>query len=450
MKTPCSSRRPNGLAVVVKLLLVALVLSTSCSDDDNPSAPDPSPATSSYRAEVAVSWLNMEMRLARTTPQVPANMLGRPFAYASVAAYEAAVPGMTGYRSLGGQLNGLGALPPADPTLVYNWALSSNAALAAVNRRLFANAAPAALAAIDSLEAANETALRSSLGAEVSQRSADFGKQVAAVVLAWAATDGFDNATPYTPPTGPGMWVPTPPAFAAAALANWRTNRPLVAGSGDGADPGQPTAYSTTPGSAFYTMVEEVKTVAQNRTPDQTAIALFWNDAANGRNFTPLGHWASILAQVLARENPALDKALVANAKMSIGMTDALISTMKTKYTYNVLRPVSYIRATLNAPDWLPLIPTPAFPEYSSNHAALSGAAAEMLTQEFGPNYAFTDQNYAQFGLGIRSYTSFEHAATEAGLSRLYGGIHYRRSCELGQAQGKKVAQNINARVTWR
>ncbi|MCC3158941.1 vanadium-dependent haloperoxidase [Hymenobacter sp. 15J16-1T3B] len=440
--------RFGSLVVVAKLLLT--LLSTSCSDDNNNPQPSPSPATSSYRADVAVSWLNMETRLARTTPQIPANMLGRPFAYASVAAYEAAVPGMAGYRSLGGQLNGLGALPTPDPNLVYNWALSSNAALAAVNRRLFANAAPAALAAIDSLEAATETALRGSLGAEVSQRSTDFGKQVAAAVLAWAATDGFDNTTSYTPPTGPGLWVSTPPAFAPAALANWRFNRPLVAGSGDGADPGQPTPYSTTPGSPFYAMVEEVKTIAQNRTPEQTAIALFWNDAANGRNFTPLGHWASILAQVLVRDNAALDKALVANAKMSIAMTDALISTMKTKYLYNVLRPVTYIRASMGQPDWLPLITTPAFPEYSSNHAALSAAAAQMLTDVFGPNYAFTDQNYAQFGLGTRSYTSFEQAATEAGLSRLYGGIHYRRSCEVGQAQGKQVAQNINTRLTWK
>ncbi len=442
------------VASSLKLLIFSSLLFTaSCSDSDSDGpapAANPSPAAATYRAGVALSWMNLELRLVRTTPVVPAITFGRPFAYAGVAGYEAAVPGMAGYKSLAGQLNGLAGLPTADPAQAYNWALSANAALAAINRSLFANASAANLATVDSLEAANLAALQGSLGAEASRRSVDFGKQVAAAVFAWAKTDGHDNATPYTPPTGPGLWVPTPPQFSPAVFPNWGSCRSLVAGSGEAADPGPPLAYNTAPGSPFYNMATEVMSIAQARTAEQTAIALFWNDVPNGRSFTPPGHWVSILAQVLARDEAALDQALFAHAKLGICLNDALISSMKTKFVYNVLRPVTYIRATLGQPAWLPLIPTPAFPEYSANHATLSAAAGEALTEIYGANYAFTDQSYVAFGQAARSYTSFEQAAGEAGLSRLYGGIHYRASVEKGLIQGKKVAQNIDTKLRFK
>ena len=438
-------------SLLVLLIFSGLMAITSCSDSESPTpGASPSPAAATYRADIALNWTTLQLRLVRTTPVVAALTFGRPFAYAGVAGYEAAVPGMDGYRSLAGQLNGLSGLPTADPTQTYNWALSANAALAAINRSLFANASPANLAAVDSLEAANLAAFQGSLGAEASRRSVDFGKQVAAAVFAWAKTDGHDNSAPYTPPTGPGLWVPTPPQFGPAVFPNWGNSRSLVAGSGEGADPGPPLAYNTAPGSPFYNMAGEVLSIAQTRTPEQTAIALFWNDVPNGRSFTPPGHWVSILAQVLARDGATLDKALFAHAKLGICLSDALISSMKTKFVYNVLRPVTYIRATLGQPAWLPLIPTPAFPEYSANHATLSAAAAEALTEIYGSNYPFTDQSYVPFGVAVRSYTSFEQAAAEAGLSRLYGGIHYRASVEKGLIQGKKVAQNIDAKLRFK
>ncbi|WP_210516054.1 vanadium-dependent haloperoxidase [Hymenobacter terricola] len=450
MRTITSTFRLGAIGRVGQLLIMGcLMFNTACSDNAEP-APDPSPATDSYRADVAVTWLNMQLKLARTTPVTTANVFGRPFAYAGIVGYEAVVPGMAGYRSLAGQLNGLAGMPATDKSQVYNWPLSANAALAAISRTMFANASPANLATMDSLEAANKTAYQASLAPEVVSRSIDFGKKVAGAVFEWSKTDGYDNPAVYTPPTGPGMWVPTPPAFGPPIFPFWGSNRPLVAGSGDGADPGPPLAYSTTLGSPFQLMVKEVLDIAQARTAEQTAIALFWNDVPNGRSFTPPGHWVSILAQVLSRENAPLDKAVLAYAKLGMYMNDATISCLKAKYTYNLLRPVSYIRSAMGQPTWSPLIPTPGHPEYSAGHATVSSSAAEALTEVFGPSYAFTDQNYAQFGLGSRSYTSFEQAAAEAGISRLYGGIHYRPSIEKGLVQGKKVGQTINAKLVFK
>lgn len=449
MKLRTTKRRSGGVHSLFWLMVFsALVAGSACHDEDP--AVDPSPPTSSYKADVAVAWLNVQLKVTRTTPVVAANTFGRSFGYSGIASYEAVVPGMAGYKSLASQLNGLTGLPVADRSQVYSWPLSANAALAAISRSIFTNTSPANLATIDSLEAATKVGYQASLSPEIINRSVDFGRQVAAAVFEWSRTDGYDNATAYTPPTGPGLWVPTPPAFGPPIFPFWGNKRTLVAGSGDGAEPGPPLAYSATPGSPFYLMGMEVVDVAQARTPDQTAIALFWNDAPNGRNFTPPGHWVSILAQVLVKDNAPLDKALLGYAKLGLCLNDAAISVFKTKYTYNLIRPVSYVRLALGQPTWTPLIVTPAHPEYSAAHATVSAAAAEALTEVFGSSYAFTDQNYVAFGLAARSYTSFEQAGAEAGISRLYGGIHYRPSIEKGLVQGKKVAQNINAKVVFK
>jgi len=451
MKTTRNSIFFKGLAKAFQLLLFGIFLSSaaSCDDSDSPT-PDLSPATATYRADVALSWLNMQLKLARTTSVTPANTFGRPYGYCGIVGYEAVAPGMAGYKSLAGQLNGLTGLPTADRSQMYSWPLSANAALAAINRSLFANTSVANLASIDSLESVNRTTYGAGLSTEVQTRSVEFGQRVAAAVAEWARTDGYNTTSAYTLPTGPGMWVPTAPGFGNAAFPFWGANRPLVAGSNDNADPGPPMTYSEANGSPFREMARDVYTTSQTLSAEQRAIASFWNDLPNGRNFTPPGHWISILAQVLARENKTLDQALLAYAKVGISLTDAQISCFKTKYTYNLLRPITYIRGPLGQGTWNSLIPTPAFPEYSSAHAVISGAAAEAMTEVFGPTYAFTDQNYVPFGLPARSFTSFEQAATEAGISRFYGGIHYLPSCEKGQVQGKKVAQNIRTKLAFR
>ncbi len=452
MKTAIKEYHPGKTVTFCRLLLISLFVGATACSKDTTSAPAAatSPATASYRADVAVAWINLQLKITRTTPIVAANVFGRTFGYSGITGYEAVVPGMAGYKSLAGQLNGLVGVPVADKNQVYSWPVSANAALAAINRSIFTNASPANLATIDSLEAATKAGYQASLSPDIISRSVEFGQQVAAAVIAWAKTDGYDNTAAYTPPTGPGLWVPTPPAFGPPIFPHWGSRRTLVAGSGDGADPGPPMAYSDVAGSPFYLMGKEVCDIALTRTADQTAIALFWNDAANGHSFTPPGHWNSILAQVLVKENATLDKALYAYARLGLCLNDAAISVFKAKYTYNQLRPVSYARLTLGLPTWTPLIITPSHPEYSAAHATVSAAAAEALTEVFGPNYAFTDQNYVPFGLGARSYTSFEQAGAEAGMSRLYGGIHYRPSIEKGQMQGKKVAQNIDAKLVFK
>ena len=128
-------------------------------------------------------------------------------------------------------------------------------------------------------------------------------------------------------------------------------------------------------------------------------------------------------------------------------MADAFIACWNTKYTYNLVRPVSYIKRVID-PKWEPLLTTPPFPEYPSGHSDQSAAAAEVLTQSLGDNFAFDDTTGSRDGKKPRSFRSFREAANEAAISRLYGGIHYRAAIDKGIEQGRKVATFANALKT--
>ena len=125
-------------------------------------------------------------------------------------------------------------------------------------------------------------------------------------------------------------------------------------------------------------------------------------------------------------------------AKIGVAQADAFIACWATKYEYNLLRPVTYIKRHID-PKWEPLLITPPFPEYPSGHSAQSGAVATVLTAIFGDGFAFDDETHVDDGLAARSFPSFAAAATEAASSRLYGGIHYRFGNEAGLVQGACV-----------
>jgi hypothetical protein len=225
----------------------------------------------------------------------------------------------------------------------------------------------------------------------------------------------------------------------------WGNNRTFALRSGEECAPSAPPIYSEDAESAFYNEVLEVYNTGTHLTPEQRDIALFWADDP-GATATPPGHWISILNQILETQGAVLDRAAEAYAKVGIALADSFIGCWHAKYQYNLIRPVTVIRAKLD-PDWLPLVNTPPFPEYPSGHSVQSAAAAEVLTDLFGDRYAFTDQTHADRGYLPRSFESFQAAAEEAAISRLYGGIHYRSAIEQGLAEGRCIGQQVNAIV---
>ncbi|MEP7241865.1 MAG: vanadium-dependent haloperoxidase, partial [Devosia sp.] len=166
-------------------------------------------------------------------------------------------------------------------------------------------------------------------------------------------------------------------------------------------------------------------------------------------SWTPPGHWISILMQILVRDKIPLEKSADLLMRVSVAEADAFIGCWQVKYEYDLIRPLTYIRKVID-PKWETLINTPPFPEYDSGHSVSSAAAATVLTAILGDNFAFTDTTGGKDNLPMRQFTSFWDAANQAGISRLYGGIHYRAAIENGLAQGRCIAAYSVNLKTWK
>jgi hypothetical protein len=433
-----TSVKMSGARIALVFSTIIVLALASCRKDDHHHGNGNPPA--SYTAEVVDKWLALQLRLIKNTTGVPNHAFSRHYSYSGVAALEALSPGLPSSISQFRRWNGLTGLPAEDHSFRYYYPANVNAALATINRAFFPNANANDKAAIDSLEHALNESFLAKESQERINKSAEFGKAVATAVFNWAETDGYKNANaPYTIPTGPGLWKPVP-ATASPVTPYWGNNRTIITGSISNAQPGAPIPYSTDPSSAFYKAVKKVYDVSLTLTDDQKAMAIFWRDVPGA---TSPGHWLSILHQVIKKTNVRLDKAVLAYAITGVSINDALISCWKTKYTYNVVRPVTYIREVMGYTNWNTFIGTPAHPEYSSGHASLSGAAAAAFEKIFGNIGSFTDHTYDYLGLAPRTYNSFKAIGEEAAISRLYGGIHYEFTLEAGLEEGRKVAANI-------
>lgn len=386
--------------------------------------------------------------MIKQTPGFSPPVASRAIGYSGITLYESVVSGMPEYRSLDGQLNGLGSLPRINPDVVYHWPTCANTALAFITRKLFSNASQQNLASLDSLESAFNSTFHAEISDDVYNRSVDFGREIATSIYNWSTSDGghegqFHNTDPtYVPPVGPGFWEPTPPAFATALQPHWGKNRPFLNDNVIGCQPIPHPVYSTANTSLFYSQALEVYAVWNKLTQEERDMVIFWADGTG--TYTPPGHSIAITTQVLNTLGSKLDISAVAFAKVGIAVTDAFISCWKTKYDYNLLRPITYIREFID-PTWSSHIATPPFPEYSSGHSVQSGAAAQVLSDMFGFNVSFTDTSHNDLGYAPRSFLSFFDFANEAAMSRMYGGIHFRAGIEKGVTQGIEIGRNVSA-----
>lgn len=153
-----------------------------------------------------------------------------------------------------------------------------------------------------------------------------------------------------------------------------------------------------------------------------------------------------IAAQAARKSNASLVETADTYARTAMALADGFIAAWEEKFRSGVIRPETVIAKWVDE-QWVPLLQTPPFPEYPSGHSVISTSAAQVLTSIYGDNFAFADSVEVPYGLPVRSFTSFEQAANEAAISRLYGGIHYRQAIEEGQKQGRLVGQHLLSRV---
>jgi hypothetical protein len=278
------------------------------------------------------------------------------------------------------------------------------------------------------------------------QAGLTWGGLVADQVLASRANDGSTAVVPPPVGAGPGVWEPTPPAFAPFAMPQWGHVTPFVLESPEAMRPEGPPTLDSAQWAADYNEVQALgAAVGSTRNADQSQIARFWADGAGTE--TPAGHWNHIAQDVAAAQRNTLEQNARLFALLNLAMADAAICAWDAKYAFNFWRPVTAIRfgdtdgndATAADPTWSSFITTPPFPDYISGHSTFSGAGARVLALFYGrDDVAFVSGSDALPGV-TRSFAGFSAAAAEAGRSRIYGGIHYTSANQDGLAAGAAV-----------
>lgn len=396
----------------------------------------------------AQQWIQTCFDLTWREGPSPTNA-ARCYNYLALAMYEACVGGMGGFRSLGGQLHGLGRLPDA-PAADVDWVVALAASARTVARHVYASAAPERLATLDALFD-QQVGARRAAGVKPACliRSLEHGHRIGNALNAWIDTDGWAGiqGRAYTPPVGESLWVSTPPNFRVAVEPYWAEVRPMVMRTAGEIEPLPHLTFSSAAGSPFWEQANTVYRTGLALTDEQRAIARFWTDNPLLSGL-PSGHWMLIVSQVATQRGLSLERTLEAFARLGVALHDSFLSCWTAKYRLNLLRPVTFVNRHID-PAWATFVNSPQFPEYPSGHSVASRAAAAVLTPLLG-EFAFVDDSHRDRNLPARTHASFLAAADEAAQSRLYGGIHYPMGIEGGKEHGDRVGATVLARLSTR
>ena len=274
------------------------------------------------------------------------------------------------------------------------------------------------------------------------------GHDVASRVIALRADDGWNDVVTFEGQDKPGVWQPTGPAYAGALDPQWAKLDTFVMAAPDAFDPGSPPEVGSPEWIAAYNQVKELgASDSTMRTADQTESVRFWAQGVG--TSTPAGLWAQIALEASKAGDISVANTALLFAQLGLAEGDAGIAAWNSKYAYSAWRPVTAIQdadllgspAIVSDRDWTPYVLTPPFPEYVSGHSTFSAAAGQVLEDFFGQNYAFS----TSVGSFTRSFSSFDDAVEEAGMSRIYGGIHFSFSDASGQETGRAVGSLVSS-----
>jgi hypothetical protein len=436
----------------VLLILVAFIYFTSCRQAQQK-------ADENLLANQNLLHSNMK----QLTEVIIHDVFGPPVAsriytYASLAAYEAIRFEQTGYPSLAAQLNGFSPMPFPEKGKNYNYLLAATRAFFTVAEKITFSK-DTLLNYQDKVYAG----FQSLLDRETYKRSLAFGEAIGNKVLERATKDNYKETRGMSKFLGSnqlGKWRPTPPDYLDGTEPYWSLIKPVVLDSSAQFKCPLPPLYNEDSTSEFYKYANEVYTIGKNLTEEQRTIARYWDDNpfvmehsghlmyAN-KKITPPGHWIGITAIACKKKNLNDIETAQAYVVTATAIFDTFIACWEEKYRTRVVRPITVINELIDR-NWQPMLQTPAFPEYTSGHSGISAAAATVLTKRFGDNFAFEDTSDMEYIGMKRNFQSFYHAADEASISRVYGGIHYRTGVDAGARQGKTIGAFINNKLKLR
>ena len=376
----------------------------------------------------------------------------RLYVYTSLASYEAIRFKKEGAPSITAKLNGFRAMPTPETGVSYDFTLAATKAFFNVvrNVRVFS---------VDSLINYEEqiyNSFKETLDEGTFNRSAAFGDSVAKVILERAGKDGYAASrgkAKYLGSNEIGKWRPTPPDYLDGVEWCWNTMKPFAMDSASMFKPSPPPPFRMDTTSLFYKNLKEIYDINKNITQEQKDIARFWDDNPfviehsghmlfGNKKITPGGHWMGICA-IASRTSGADEvKTAQAYAYTSLALFESFLSCWDEKYRSSYIRPVTAINESFDH-NWLPYLQTPPFPEYTSGHSTISACAATVLTSLFGDDFEFQDTSDLKYIGMERHFNSFNEAAAEASVSRIYGGIHYRFTADTSAAQGNELGAYI-------
>ncbi|UOB18810.1 vanadium-dependent haloperoxidase [Abyssalbus ytuae] len=430
---------------ILTVLISALLLFSSCKKEVKP---------------IIITAENLHKSVDKVTEIMIHDIFSPPvasriYAYPNIAAYEIIAQADDNYQSLAGRLNKLTPIPTPENKDI-NFQLAALIAHMEISKSLIFSE--------DRMESYRDSlyTVWENKNEKQFSSSKDYGLKVAAHVKSWMNTDNYKETRTMPKFTvdsdDPARWQPTPPSYMDGIEPHWSKIRPFTLDSASQFKPIPPKPFSLEKESGFYKELIEVYDVGnqiseEGDTSEGIAIARFWDcnpyvSVTRGhlmfatKKITPGAHWIGITKIASRKANYDFEQTLYAYTKTSIAIFDAFISCWDEKYRSNLIRPETLINQYIDE-NWKPILQTPPFPEYVSGHSVVSGAASTVLTSIFGDNFSFEDDTEMPYGIPVRKFESFNKAAEEAAMSRIYGGIHYRMAIEIGLVQGRDLGKFV-------
>ncbi len=380
----------------------------------------------------------------------------RFFSYACLSGYEIVSQNDSSFKSMRGILNGYPQIEMPDYVQDASYQLASLLAIIETAKKMQPSGK-----LLDAYEQKFiDSCSKAGFDEDVINSSRNYALAISKQILAYAATDNYNkisNLSRYTPLKTEGSWYPTPPGFLAPVEPYFNTVRPFTLDSASQFKPEAPATYDAKSGSPYYNLTSAVYKEGNELNEEHKAIASFWDcnpfamqDEGHlmfgFKKISPGAHWLGITGIACLNGKKSFDETMRIYTVVSIGLMDANISCWAEKYRSNRIRPETAIRKLID-PQWVPLLQTPPFPEYTSGHSVISTTSSILLSHYFSDNFSFTDSVEITYGLPPRTFKSFHQAANEAAISRFYGGIHYMDAIVEGQQEGAKVGEWVLQKI---
>lgn len=432
------------MKIHLPLILIATIFFASCTRKQAPAEID-----NLYLSRVYNKMTDMMVHDISNPP-----LAARFYAYASLAGYEIISQNDPDYPSMYGKLNEYPQIEKPAGLEQQHYQIAALMAIMEVSKKI----QPSGPDMVPLEEELLEELRQKGFSEKTLQDSKGYAALISQAILDYSRKDRYtaiSNYPRYTPLGTDGTWYPTPPGYFPPVEPYFHTIRPFTLDSSAQFKPEPPVPFSEDIDSEFFRMTMEVYEVDMSR--ENREIAAFWdcNPFAlqdNGhlmvgmKKISPGAHWMGIADIACQQAGLDFQKSLEIQTMVAIGLMDGFLACWDEKFRSNRIRPETVIRKYID-PNWVPLLQTPPFPEYLSGHSTISSTAAVILTHYFGDNFSYSDTVEERFGLAARQYESFAHAAEEAAISRLYGGIHFMDAITRGQTQGTAVGDWVVQRV---